>query len=402
MRPPLHTLAACALLLAACSGSAGELPAPSQPVEEPRPSGPAEAVLVSTSFSAGRDYPRVPAERSTIYMPQGDWSYTHHPHLTYFRGAFHAVCSNGRAGEDEPGQRVLIASSTDFRIWSAPRVVVDASAGSYGAPTTVTPGGIRVCEGRLVLYYTENDYDPEAGRRVDSRLYAVTSPDGEHWNEPVRLPYTTFPSQRPLRLRDGRLVMTGNDRFYLTDCPDGVEGWRKVSMGGAEQDQSGLITAREMQPNLCEGMLFEHRNGNLYCLFRNTKGDGYLWQSQSGDGGESWTLPVRSGFTDSNTKSCFLTLPDGRGLYVGTPDNSRPGERTPLVVALSEDGYRFDNIHILADDFYEMRYAGRWKGGQFGYPFAYVRDGRLYVVVSRRKERLDAIVCNLSDLKPKP
>ena len=70
MRPPLHTLAACALLLAACSGSAGELPAPAQPVEEPRPSGPAEAVLVSTSFSADRDYPRVPAERSTIYMPR--------------------------------------------------------------------------------------------------------------------------------------------------------------------------------------------------------------------------------------------------------------------------------------------------------------------------------------------
>lgn len=399
MKPSACLLAVCsAFLLAACSGSAEEpLRQPSAEPEE-RPSAPVGVERFSISFSIDREYPHARTERSTVYMPQGDWSYTHHPHLAYFRGAFHAVYSNGRTGEDEPGQRVMIASSSDFRTWSSPRVAVDSSEGSYGAPTTVTPGGLRVCDDRLVLYYTVNDYDPAAERRVDVRLYAVTSPDGEHWDEPVRLPYTTFPSQRPLRLSSGRLVMTGNDRFYLTDCPNGVDGWQKVAMGGAEQDQSGQITAAEMLPNLCEGMLLEHGSGNLYCLFRNTRGDGYLWQSQSGDGGESWTLPIRSDFTDSNTKNCFLSLPDGRCLYVGTPNNRSLGDRWPLVAALSEDGFHFDRIHILCDDTYDMQYTGRWKGGQFGYPFAYIRSGRLYVVVSRCKERLDAIVCDLSDL----
>lgn len=400
MKTSVSLLAVFALLL--ICGSCSEERAAAILVQRPERSEDAppsaEVIRFSTSYASDLEYPHAKIERSTIYMPQGEWSYTHHPHLVYFRGAFHAVYSNGRAGEDEPGQRVMIASSADFRNWSEPRIVVEASDGASGNPTVVTPGGVRVCEGRLVLYYTENDYDPIAECRTDVRLYAVTSPDGERWNAPVQLPYTTYPSQRPLRLTNGRLVMTGNDRFYYTDCADGVEGWKKVAMGGAEQDRSGQITAESMNPTLCEGMLFQHRNGNVYCLFRNTKGDGYLWQSQSADGGESWTLPIRSDFTDANTKNCVLSLEDGRYLYVGTPDSRNSADRRPLVAALSEDGFRFDDIHILADDLYEMQYAGRWKGGQFGYPFAYVRNGRLHVVVSRRKERLDAIVCDLEEL----
>ena len=57
--------------------------------------------------------PRIEPERAVIYMPAGDWSYSHHPSVTYFQGAFYAVYSNGMRGEDEPGQRVMIASSPD-------------------------------------------------------------------------------------------------------------------------------------------------------------------------------------------------------------------------------------------------------------------------------------------------
>ena len=42
---------------------------------------------------------------------------------------------------------------------------------------------------------------------------------------------------------------------------------------------------------------------------------------------------------------------------------------------------------------------GRWKSGDYGYPFAYIREGWIYVIVSRQKERMDALKCKISDLR---
>ena len=88
-----------------------------------------------------------------------------------------------------------------------------------------------------------------------------------------------------------------------------------------------------------------------------------------------------------------------RNFYVGTPDTSRPGERYPLVLALSEDGYNFGKTFILSDDRYTQQYKGRWKGGDYGYPYAMVHDGYIYVIVSRRKERIEIIRIEIDALQ---
>lgn len=227
-----------------------------------------------------------------------------------------------------PGQRVMIASSRDFIRWSAPQLLAEPSDGDYGTKKILTPGGIRVCDGRLTVYYTENDNDGTSNARLNPQLYAVTSPDGRTWTRPVSLGLAIFPSHAPLRLSTGRLAMTCNRAFYYSDDPTGLRGWHKC--GTAAQDQTGHVTFEQIRPSLCEGELFEHADGTLYCLFRNssTPYDGYLWQAQSYDGGRNWTMPVRSDFSDNNTKSFFCALPDGRYLYIGTPDNT---VRAPVI-----------------------------------------------------------------------
>jgi hypothetical protein len=56
----------------------------------------------------------VKVERTLIYQPSTEWAYSHHQSITFFKGRFHAIWSNGRKDEDAPGQRVLTASSADF------------------------------------------------------------------------------------------------------------------------------------------------------------------------------------------------------------------------------------------------------------------------------------------------
>lgn len=351
--------------------------------------------LFSNSYSPGNDYPELDIEHSVVYMPSGTWSYSHHPSVTRFKGKFYIVYSNGLKGEDEPGQRVMICSSTDFKDWSEPEVLVEPGIGDYGTLKILTPGGITVCHDLLTVYYTENDNDGESDRRLNPCLYAMVSSDGVNWSRPVDTGLAIFPSHRPLCLSDGRFVMTCNRNVYYTDDSSGLGGWMKS--GVAPQDQTGCITFEQMKPSLCEGEILEHEDGILYNLFRNSSRpyDGYLWQSQSFDRGATWTMPVKSNFSDNNTKSFFLALEDGRYLYIGTPDNTRQGTRYPLVLALSSDGFSFDSCHILSDELYSQQYEGRYKGGDYGYPFAYIKDGYAYVAVSRHKERIDAIICKI-------
>ena len=359
-----------------------------------------QPTLFTNNYDPKAEIPKLDAEKSVIYDPVRTWTYSHHPSVAFFKGTFYAVFSNGPEGEDECGQRIMLATSEDFTDWSEPRVILSPGEGEFGQTKILTPGGITVIGGKLTLYYTENDNDGVSNKRIKATLFAITSEDGRTWSEPVNLSIRVFPCHRPLTLSNGRIILTGNTLVYYTDDPSGTGKWNRCRME-VPKYQDGAVTFEQVHPSLCEGALFEHNDGQVFCLLRSTGKtyDGYLWQMQSTDGGISWTSPVKSRFTDNNTKSFFGNLPDGRYFYVGTPDTSRPGERYPLVLALSEDGFNYDKCYILSDDRYTRQYEGRWKSGDYGYPYAMVHDGYIYVIVSRRKERIEIIRIEIDALQ---
>lgn len=356
--------------------------------------------LFTNNYDPGTSIPKLDVEKIVIFDPVRTWTYSHHPSVAFFNNKFHVVFSNGPEGEDECGQRIMISESEDFTDWSEPKILLAPAKGEYGQTKILTPGGLSVIDGKLILYYTENDNDGVSNKRIKPTLFAITSSDGQTWSAPIALSIAVFPCQRPLTLSNGRIVLTGNTLVYNTNNTTGLSGWGRSRMD-IPKYQDGAVTFKEINPSLCEGSLFEHNNGNVFCLLRSTGStyDGYLWQMQSNDGGISWTSPIKSRFTDNNTKSFFGNLPDGRYFYVGTPDTTKPGERYPLVLAVSEDGFNFDKTYILSDDKYTLQYKGRWKGGDYGYPYAMVHDDYIYVIVSRRKERVEIIRIEIEALK---
>lgn len=318
--------------------------------------------------------PVLSIERSIIYSPgDADWHYAHHPSIAYFKGKFIAIFSNGINGEDEAGQRVLVATSDNFKEWSW-RVLKDTDM-----KHVLTPGGLLVAdENLLVAYYTQNDF-AENGR-PNARLYALTSLDGITWSEPIDLGISTFPCHRPTRMKSGRLILTGNRDVFYTDDSTGISGWMV-----AKKSDYGL----GVKASLVEGAIIECRD-STYILFRDTKGRTLLWQESSLKG-DSWSVPQKTKFTDNNTKSFFGKLPDGKTYYVGVPDTLKMGTRTPLVLLLSDNEFHFNKHYIIANDHYDIKYSdGRWKEGQFGYPYSIIHDNHIYIIVSRRKETIEA------------
>lgn len=349
----------------------------------------------------------LPVESAWLYRPEGEWTYSHHPHLTHFNGRYYAIWSNGRRDEDAPGQRVLVASSADFRTWSAPTPLLDVLRGKH-SDLVLTAAGFHQHAGCLVAYIGCYEYRPECldhGQRrpgdkghMDTTLLAMTSTDGMHWEGPLDLRLPIVPNHGPQRTASGRLIISGNISFPYTDDPCGLRHWRMAgiyppSMASTIVDDSESFwqvkEAMGWPVGLCEGSFYQTPDGVLQMLLRSNTNR--LWLTASRDDGAAWSAPAPTPFTDNATKFHFGRLPDGRFYYVGCPDPEPLWQRCPLVLSLSADGVCFDRHFILGDTPYAMRAEGMHKGGQYGYPHSLVHDGALHVIISRRKEAVEAL-----------
>ena len=359
---------------------------------------------------------RLPVERAWLYQPVSEWSYSHHPHLAHFKGRFFAIWSNGRRDEDAPGQRVLCATSADFRTWTPPVPLLDAQHGAHGE-LVLTAAGFHQHAGCLVAYAGQYEYRAEClenGQRrpgdnghMNTGLCALTTTDGVTWEGPRNLGLRIVPNHGPQKTASGRLIISGNISFPHTDDPAGLVGWKitgiyppQMATGIVDDSESfwQVKAAAGWPVGLCEGSFYQTDDGVLHMLLRSNADR--LWLTESRDDGESWSAPIETGFTDNATKFHFGRLPDGRFYYVGCPDPEPLWRRCPLVLSLSDDGLCFNRHFILADASapYEQVATGLHKGGDYGYPHTLVHGGALQVIVSRKKEAVEVLRVPLAAL----
>lgn len=344
--------------------------------------------------------PRV--ESVLIYQPTTEWTYSHHQSITFFKGRFYAIWSNGRQDEDAPGQRVLMASAADFKSWSAPRPLIDSVKDEQGVERVLTAAGFHQHQGTLVAYF--GNYGP---KKETTHLQAVTTTDGEHWSVVSEMGVPVNPNHGPQPTASGRLIIAGNISFPYTDDPSGLSGCRMTGIypkdmaATIKDDPVSFHEVAKKQgwtAELCEGSFYQTDDGVLHMLLRNTVkvAPHHLWLSESRDNGVSWSIPVETEFSDTNAKFHFGRLPDKRFYYVGNPIG---GGRTPLALSLSRDGVKFTQHFILGETHYERRKPGDAKGGEYGYPHSMIHEGYLYVIVSRQKEAVEVLRVKLSELE---
>ena len=371
---------------------------------------------ITNCYEPGAHRPKLDVERTPIYEPVDTWAYSHHPSISFFEGRFYASWSNGRRDEDAPGQRVMLAASSDFQSWTEPRPLVDTLRGRH-SELVLTAAGFHGYQGTLVAYFGQYEYSPECiekgtrrsgpGSRAhqDTCLRALSTTDGVTWSDIHDLGLPIVPNHPPQGTASGRLIICGNISYPYTDDPSGLSGWKMtgiypVEMEGDLQDDSegfGLVRQRMgWSSGLCEGSFYQTDDGIVHMLLRS--GTGRLWVTESRDDGATWAPPVETDFTDNGTKFHFGRLPDGRFYYVGCPDPEPRGERNPLVLSLSENGVRFDRHHILADEPYQRKQEGLHKHGQYGYPHTMVHHGSLHVIVSRQKEAVEVLRTSIGRL----
>ncbi|MCI0462137.1 MAG: exo-alpha-sialidase [Gemmataceae bacterium] len=209
----------------------------------------------------------------------------------------------------------------------------------------------------------------------------LTSTDGgKSWSKPRRLP-------------DGFVGPTKNPPIVLSDgsllCPSSSEdkGWRihfeRTDPQGRKWEMIGPIHDGKdfgaIQPTI-----LLHPEGRLQALVRTRQQQ--VAETWSSDSGKTWSKLAATELPNNNSGIAGVTLKDGRHLLVY---NHTTKGRSPLNVAVSKDGKKWQKVLVLED-----------QPGEFSYPAVMqASDGRVHVTYTWKRQRVKHAVIDPAKLK---
>ncbi len=209
-----------------------------------------------------------------------------------------------------------------------------------------------------------------------SRIQAKVSRDmAQTWSDafPLALEAGMMVRNSPIVLHDGSYLLPvyyedGND----TESVGPRSTSRFLRYDPKTQVWESLGEIRSPRGNI-QPAVVELSPGHLVAYARRGGGygptdNGWLVRAESRDGGRTWSEGRDSSFPNPNSAVDFLKLSSGALLLVY---NDHMWKRTPLMLALSDDG----------DRSYPVKKALASGENSYAYPVAFqARDGRIHVV----------------------
>ena len=322
---------------------------------------------------------------------------------------------------------MMLATSDDGGgSWSEARTLLAAPRGEHDL-AILTSMGLHVHGELLVAYCGSYEYTAhglsyyrregsnhkgwsEKPFHQDSHCKILVSRDGGGtWRQEGRIE-RFVPNLCPQPVAGGRLILPGNMWFPYTDDPVGITGWKIAGIprlpADYYDDPDGFGRGKSYRGDefpCCEGSFFQTGDGVIHMMLRTERG--WLAVCESRDRGQSYSEPMRTDYSDSNCRFHFGRLPDGRWFGLTCPNLEHQDDpaaflgRTPMVLALSEDGVLFNRHYVLGDEPYGAPVnPGFHKHGRYGYPSCHIFGDSLLAIYSVNKENIACVRCPLASL----
>ena len=203
---------------------------------------------------------------------------------------------------------------------------------------------------------------------------------GRSWSRPERLPAGILGpiKNKPLELDGGEIL-----------CPSSDEqrGWRVHFERTADRGRTWQTTGpindgveiAAIQPSL-----LVHRDGRLQAIGRTR--NGRLFTTESRDSGFAWSPLSLLDVPNPDSGTDAVTLEDGRFLLVTNPTETG---RTPLCVAVSEDGAAWRQVIVLESE-----------EGEYSYPaIIQAPDRRIHITYTWRRQRIKHVELDPDDIE---
>ncbi len=279
--------------------------------------------------------------------------------------------------------------TADVGIWTA-----RFANGTWSAPVEVATGlqadGSRFPCYNPVLFHSADSVlhlfykvGPQPARWWG--MHRTSRDDGRTWSDAERLPDGLLGpvKNRPVVLRDSTIVAGSSTesmdapsewRVHFEVSRDHARSWTKVTPAAS-------ATGTEIEA--IQPSILVHSDGRLQAIGRTRSGR--LFETWSADRGAAWSALALTSLPNPNAGTDAVTLRDGRQLVVY---NHSTTLRTPLVVAVSNNGVDWRPVVVLEDG-----------PGEYSYPaMIQSRDGLVHITYTWRRERITHVVLDLGRL----
>jgi len=286
----------------------------------------------------------------------------------------------GGTKEKEPDVGIWL-SRQEKGIWTTPVEVItgmtklpDGSEVQYPCWNPVlyqTPDG-----GPLLLFYKVGPTTPEWWG-----MLMRSTDGGKTWSTPERLPEGIYGpiKNKPVRIGEKGILSPSsiNSRLHFERSDDLGKTWTRTPS----------VTDRSV-PVIQPSILF-YENNRLQAVGRTLK-DKKVFSIWSLDGGATWGEFKLLDLPNPNSGNDAVTLTDGRQLMVY---NHSETLRTPLNIAISEDGENWHPLLVIEND----------KEGGYSYPAVIQsKDGLVHITYSWRRKNIRHVVLDPAKIKGKP
>jgi predicted neuraminidase len=296
----------------------------------------------------------------------------------------HGLIAAWFGGEDEKAPDVGIWVSRHLQgAWSTPVEVANGVQyiepdGTVVRHPTWNPVLFQIPGGPLLLFF-------KAGPAPDAWWGMLTESHdaGKTWATPWRLPEGILGpvKNKPILLADGRLLCPTSSehegwRVHFEWTTDAGRTWTRVP---AIHDG---VAISAIQPSL-----LTHANGTLQAVGRTRQKR--IFTTTSMDQGRTWSEVTLLSLPNPSAGTDAVTLADGRQLLIY---NHTPNGRSPLNVAISENGVDWSAVAVLESE-----------PGEYSYPaMIQTRDGQIHITYTWKRERIHHAILDPAKFHPRP
>ena len=304
----------------------------------------------------------------------------------------------GGSGEGKPDVAIWGARHTAAG-WGAPALLVRENEIAAWNPVL-----FHTRDGVLWLYYK---FGPVVAGWTGARMRSTD--EGRTWSKAEHLPAGVVGPIRakPVVMEDGTVVSGSSVESYhawaawIERSTDGGEHFAKYgpytlgesaiqglagSTLNGKSKEIGKIGPEETT-GIIQPTVISLGGGHLRFYARGSSNIGRICYSDSMDGGVTWSEPRALERANPNSGIDVVRLRDGRFVLI---DNPVASGRSPLVMAVSEDGVRFRDFRVLEDE----------PGAEFSYPaLIQLKNGDLLATYTWHRTRIRSLVVGLGSVK---
>jgi predicted neuraminidase len=272
--------------------------------------------------------------------------------------------------------------------WATPVEVVSSTQSDGSQIPSWNPVLFQPSKGPLLLFY-------KVGPSPSTwwGMLKTSSDNGNAWSDSVRLPDGILGpiKNKPVELADGSLLCPSSSEDHPEEPKWRVHFERTADRGKTWTTAAPPLPAAagDKPVNAIQPSILHHGGSRLQAIGRTRSAR--LFESWSQDDGRTWT-PVRLiDLPNPNSGTDAVTLRDGRHALIYN-HNDKPKGRTPLNIAVSNDGKTWEAALVLESE-----------PGEYSYPaMIQASDGLVHGTYTWKRERIKHVVIDPAKLQTRP